>query len=117
MTLPRMDEFIRARTASKFPTGSSYVEFEGFDSLYIRVGRKGIRGKIRDKVVDIANVTSLEPGKGAFKTLIAHLQEKWPEHTIHVENALSQRFQEGLKRMGFQETDVPMCFWISKESA
>jgi hypothetical protein len=97
------------------PTGSSWVEFEGFDSLYVRVGVKYIQHKRHDRVVDIANVTALVPGKGAFRNLIAHLQEKWPEYTIHVENAHTDRFRKGLKGMGFQETEVPICFWLPKD--
>ena len=103
-----LDEFIG--DISKF-NKSEYVTFEGFDALYVRTGPRLIHGQYY-KVVDIANVTASHPGAGAFKRLIAHIKITWPEHTIHVENVLTKRFQEGLVRMGFIPTHQPMCFYM-----
>lgn len=59
-------------------------------------------------------MTANRPGKGNFRTLVRHLKERWPEMPIYVENVLTDKFCEGLRRMGFTETGSPSlpCFYL-----
>jgi hypothetical protein len=105
-----LDEFIASVKAKPFPR-SRWVEHEGFDGLYVRVGPRYICGELVP-TIDLANMNAILPGKGAFKKLVKHLQDNYPEYTIHVENVLTQKFQDGLIRMGFEPTDIPLCFYL-----
>jgi len=97
--IPTLDEFIIAEWPDH-----SYVDEEGFDSLYVRKGPKYINvdGKMKwfEDVFQIANVTSSNPGNGAFVRLIAKLEEKW-SGPIFVESVLAERFASYLLKIGF----------------
>jgi hypothetical protein len=111
--LPTLTEMLR-RGGGKIVSRSAWVSHPGFEALYVRVGKKYIAGQVHENVVDLANIQATNPGQGTFRKLIGYLQDKWPQYDIHVENALTQRFQAGLKRMGFLETGIPQCFWLPR---
>lgn len=89
-----LDEFI-TNAKSGWPK-NQYVEFEGFDSIYVRFGRRYIGNVDVDNVLDIANLTASHPGSGAFTRMIRHLESRWPELTIYVECVLNERFANHL---------------------
>lgn len=93
---------------------NAWIEFEGFRSLYVRVCKKYIHGQYVD-AIDLATLNAENPGKGAFKSLVKHIKEKYPTFTIHVESVLSSRFGEGLKKMGFRSTGFPNNFYLPKD--
>ena len=93
---------------------SEWVKHKDFSGMYVRVGRKYIAGEVHEHVIDLANIQAKKTGKGAFKKLIVYLREHWSEHDIHVENVLTERFRDGLKRMGFIDTGTPHCYWLPR---
>jgi hypothetical protein len=52
-------------------------------------------------VIDLANIEAKVTGKGAFRRLVAHVQETYPTAGIFVESVLPAQFCAGLLRMGF----------------
>lgn len=105
-----LDEFIASVKVKPFPC-SRWVEYEGFDGLFVRVGQMYICGELVP-TINLANINASLPGKGAFKKLVKYLQDNYPEYTIHVENVLTPKFQDGLIRMGFEPTGIHMCYFL-----
>lgn len=119
--LPTLDEFLEKVQASKWRLGNSYVREPGFRGLYVRYGSKLVGRQIMQNVIVLANITAHRPGKGAFKKLIAKLRQNYPANPIYIENVLEPKFEDGLKRLGFealsQEFDEgpPSYFMPAKE--
>lgn len=117
-----LDEFIqRGRTYSTFPR-NSYVAFQGFSSLYVRIGPRYIDGKVYEPVLDLANAEAEKPGNGSFKELIAHLRLNYPDMGIYVENVHNRRLLGGLVKMGFvrvtfEDVGAPSFFLQPIEAA
>jgi hypothetical protein len=114
--LPSIDQFIEQyiTEGSRRHSINSYTRWTGL-TVYVRVGPRFINGVIHPLVIDLANVVADVPGAGAFKRLIQHLKEKFPTFDLHVECVLTERFQEGLKRMGFQaQKACPDCFYMPR---
>jgi|SRR5690606_20568539 len=109
-----LDELIEASQSSG-RWKSAWVNCDGFKGMYVRVSKRYINKEYFD-VIDLANIEAEHPGNGAFRSLISHLTKTWPQYTIHVENALTEKFQVGLLRMGFKETGIPMCFYLPSAS-
>lgn len=112
MNLDSLDEFIKKAKGSRIPR-SAYVDYEGFEALYIRVGPKYILSKIH-QVIDLANITAEKPGNGAFTSLLEYLERKYPEYMIHVESVLNDRFATKLLKMGFEPTNIHRCYYLPK---
>jgi len=91
---------------------SAHVLHLGWDTLYVRAGKKYItllgesKGTWHDACFTLANIRAENPGTGTFRQLIAWFQERygWP---ILVECVQSARFMGYLLRNGFVETSVP----------
>lgn len=100
-----MDELIKKKR------GNAWVVFEGFHEIYVRVGKRYIGDQLVD-TIDLANLNAKNPGSGAFKNLVKYLEGTYPEYTIYVESVLTQRFCDGLLRMGFtQQEHLHNCFY------
>jgi len=108
---------------------STDVRAPDFVRLYVRKGKRYLLLHERDKMIpvhqqycwvdnllQIANVVARNPGHGAFRKLVEQA-----EHQLHcnlfVENVFSDKFAEGLVRMGFVrlrlasgEDNAPPCF-------
>ena len=110
VTNPTLDKFIRESTAR-----SAYVEEPGFTELYVRRTRRYINGEFYQNVLDIGRIEAAVQGQGAFKALIARLQRDYPTLSIYVESVLTERFREGLVRLGFQDVGphpLTPCFFL-----
>ena len=108
-----LDEMIEAG-GGLAGSSSAWVKQKGFNGIYVRVGRMYINGELHENVINLANFEATTTGKGTFKKLIVHLRERWPQHDIYIESVITPRFEDGLKRMGFLETEILHCFWMSK---
>lgn len=108
-----LDEFIQKHQDDKLIWPNAWVNCDGFSGMYVRVNERSINGEML-KIIDLANIKAKEPGKGTFRRLISHLTKSWPEYTIHVESVLSERFKDGLIRMGFKNTTIPNNFYLPK---
>ena len=97
-----LDEFIapRLKDLRMFPR-NSYVEHPGWKSLYVRVSQRLVNHEMRT-VIDLANMEASRTGKGTFRRLIVHLRETYQEFPIYVEQVQTERFEEGLLRLGFK---------------
>jgi hypothetical protein len=111
------DEFVAPRVDNPriFPR-NAYVDHPGWKSLYIRVTKRYIDKKTLIMVIDLANIEAIEPGKGTFRKLVAHIQETYPSMTIFVESVLEPRFGYGLWRMGFEKVDSHNSFYLSPKA-
>jgi hypothetical protein len=96
--LPTLDEFLKR--GLRFPR-NAYVREPGFASLYVRWGGHLIGGRIVN-CLDLANATAYEPGKGAFKRLVARLRGEHPDLPLYAENVLNERLIPGLLHLGFR---------------
>lgn len=109
MNLPTLTAFLK-----KSRPPNSYVLFPGFEELYVR---KFVRHGF--PTIDIANVTALKPGNGAFTFLVRHIRERYPDRGIFVESVLNERFEGKLRAMGFECTNPGFgpgkgsCFFLS----
>jgi hypothetical protein len=93
MKMQTLDEFIVGSTTN-WPN-NAWVRERGFESLYVRVARRHLEGKLR-VTIDIANVTARKPGRGTFTKL-----------------ALEQRFRNKLVKWGFVEREgEPHNFYL-----
>ena len=99
MKLPTLDEFI-ARASKKFPH-NSWVREPGFTALYVRVSQRWIEGE-RRTMIDLASIEAKRPGRGVFTKLVTRLRSQYPEFGLFVESILTERFEQGLSRMGFK---------------
>ena len=98
-TLPTLDEFIAQARAKDWPN-NSYVAEPRLRELYVRLTH--FRGC---ETLEIGRVLAEEPGKGAFRALVARLRAQCPTLPIFVENVLSRRFARGLRRLKFKQED------------
>jgi hypothetical protein len=106
-----LDDFIQSRLDDKPFPRNAYVSAPGFRSIYVRVSTRFVEGKMQGPVLDLANLTAKRPGHGAFKRLIARLRHDWPNLGLFVENVLTERFSQGLLRMGFKDVGL-QCYWM-----
>lgn len=114
MTLITIDQFIQVSLNKKSAFNSnSYVKEPGFQSLYLRHGRRLINGKWYSNILDIANVEARKKGKGTFTSLIGRLRDKYPNMGIYVECVHNCRFHSKLEELGFKKvTDDPSFCWL-----
>ena len=96
--IPKLDDFI-AQALTKFWPANSYVKESGFASLYVRVAKRHINGKLQT-TIDLANMTASKPGNGAFTKLVERLRAQYGL-IIYVECVLNPRLAAKLVRMGF----------------
>jgi len=89
-----------------------HVSHPGWNSLYVRVTKRFLGGEIREPVIDLASIEAVEPGKGAFRALVAELQKLYPQATLFVESVQPERFKAGLLRMGFLQRDHEPSFYL-----
>lgn len=94
----------------------AWVEHNGFKSMYVRVTKRYINGNLID-TIDIANIEAEHPGNGAFRNLILHLTNSWPQYIIYVESVLEDRFRQGLLRMGFKQVENIFNYYLPHESS
>ena len=120
---PTLQEFWNQQSGQR----STDVRAPDFVRLYVRKGKRYLRLRERNKtgsihrqycwvdnLLQIANVMARNLGHGAFRKLVEQA-----EHQLHcnlfVENVFSDKFAEGLVRMGFVrlasgEEGSPPCF-------
>lgn len=112
-----IDTLIREanRRDIRIPALNKWVHYPGI-RIYARVGRRVINGTLSEHVIDLASLEADHPGRGAFKKLLEHFQFVYPDYEVHVENVHTEKFQGGLKRLGFEPTDTPLCFLLRKEA-
>lgn len=91
MSLPNLQEFLSG------PPKGSYIYHPDFYILYMWHGPMKILDIDYDNVVCIPNIKSRNCGAGAFKNLIYELSL----YNIYIENVLTDRFENGLSRLGF----------------
>ena len=109
-----LDEFMRPDQRFK----NQWLEHPEFSGLYVRKSRmiyfhKGDRRdkkNLSEKIIQLSNLAAKEPGKGAFTRLLAHIQETYPDYVVYVENVLEDRFARHLKKIGFVEISLPLCY-------
>ena len=102
-----LDEFI-AQSSIR----NSYVEEEGFSSLYVRIGPRYINGKKYNRVLDLANFEASDYGKGTFTNLVTRLRDTYPDLPLFVESVLNPRLPNKLLSLGFTyvPNSNPPCF-------
>jgi len=110
--LPTLDKFLQ--TSEHRVSANAYVREPGFKTLYVRRTYHYIGIGLRQtRTIDIASVTAKRTGKSTFKKLIARLRRDYPNDTIYVESVLSERFAEGLLRMGFKSVEGQVnCYYL-----
>lgn len=96
--LPTLSEFLK--NLNTIPR-NSYINHENFSSLYMRKGHYRANDKIEKITIQIANIESYEPGKGAFTELCNEIKTLHPTVPIIVENVLNVRFRKKLVNLGF----------------
>jgi len=110
---PTLKEFIDSKRPL-YPS-NAYVEFDGFDALYVRHGFHYIDGELIS-TLDLANITASNPGSGTFTKLVDWIFENYPDTIVFVENVFNHRFEGKLDRMGFIQIndERPYCYWLAK---
>jgi hypothetical protein len=108
--LPTLDAFLAEAVQSWLPH-RSFVSEPGWKILYVRVTRRALNGRLRS-TIDLANLEATRKGKGAFRRLVAKLSAAYPDRTIFVELVQTERFLDGLLRMGFVRVDDGSNFRI-----
>jgi hypothetical protein len=114
-----LDEFIQA-SLLRFATNRhsrAHVDEPGFETLYVRLGRRVLMGIVRQPVLDIATVTvdEAQRGRGRFTKLIDRVRDMYPALHLYVENAMEPRFQKHLERYGFTIVEPrldPPCYFL-----
>jgi len=101
-----LSKFLNQPLINKIFVNRAYVDFDGFDSLYVRNGWYLVDGEIIQKTIQIASVTASTPGNGAFKNLVAYLQENFTGIPIIVECVNVEKFETGLLKMGFKQFNI-----------
>ena len=86
----KLNEFLTQR----FPK-NAFVEYPGFDELYVRKGQYAGR----KETIQIARIQATESGQGAFECLFKYLQTQ--SLPIVVECVHNKRFVEALLARGF----------------
>jgi hypothetical protein len=113
-----LNEFIHKYYDRNFPTNAWVTEY-GFEGIYVRIGYRYIN-KERVKCLDIANIKAILTGQGCFTRLIETIQLNFPNLWIFVENVQTSRFQRGLLRLGFIQTEhdtYTACFYLEPLTA
>ena len=64
MKKPTLDEFI-IRAQRSWPR-NAHVKEPGFTSLYVRVSRRSLEGRLRP-MIDLAEIVARYPGRGTFE--------------------------------------------------
>lgn len=103
-----LDDFMKSSIRN------SHVYYPGLMACYLRKGARFLEGEMKEPVLDLAAIESVEKGKGTFKDFVSHLREAYPEYWLYAENVLNDRLLSGLLRMGFvciEDTDPP-CFYM-----
>ena len=90
----------RRRRTSTMQACSSSKYTSSWKILYVRVTRRRLNGYLRP-TIDLANLEATKKGKGAFRRLVEKLSTAYPGRTLFVESVQSERFLDGLLRMGF----------------
>ena len=106
-----LDAFIQSRLDGKLFPRNAYVTEPGFSSLYVRLSERYIDGRVQHPVLDLANLSAKKPGNGSFKKLIARLRTDRPELGLFVECVQTERFAQGLLKMGFRDVGL-QCYWM-----
>ena len=88
------------------PAKNQHIEHPDFSQLYVRKSHRYIRGTWRRNVFDIASITAIEPGTGAFGRLLIRLFDIW-EGPIYVESVQTKRFTKYLLTHDFILADGP----------
>lgn len=101
-----LKEFLNQPLIHKIFVNRSYVDFDGFDSLYVRNGWYSVNYEIIQETIQLANLTASNPGNGAFKNLVAYLQENFSGIPIIVECVHTEKFATGLLKMGFKQFNI-----------
>ena len=96
--LPTLEEFL----SQSYPW-SCYVEYPGFQDLYVRKTDVYLQlfpdPKICTRVVTVANVSATNPGQGSWQKLVDDLCDKgW---AVYVENVHNERFAAHLEKQGY----------------
>jgi hypothetical protein len=107
--VPTLDGFIGACIGlnPSYCSRNAYVTFDGFDSLYVRLGTRYVERCTIERVLDIARVEATVPGHGAFGDLIRHLESSWVLGGIYVECVQNKRFGDHLLRNGWRSLGRP----------
>jgi hypothetical protein len=87
---------------------NAYVDFHGFSHLYVRKGPYLIEDKIVNNTIQLANMQTIEEGKGSFRALVDFLQSNDPSRIIIIECVLTNRMASICRHMRFNQ--------INKES-
>ena len=90
---------------------NAHIKHPEFNSLYVRKGAHLIEGVIT-RTFDVANIEAKEPGAGAFRRFVEHLNLHQC-NAIYVECVISSDFREKLLHMGFTEsTHISGDYWL-----
>lgn len=84
---------------------NAWVTEPGFKALYVRLGPRWIRRVFYPRVLDLANMEPVQPGRGAFTRLVVRLGVQHPHLPLYVENVLTERFCGKLEELGFHLVD------------
>jgi len=95
-----LDEFLNSKLKN------SYVDYPGFDALYLRRGDIGVQNMPEfllrcSPTVHVASVTATTPYSGAFTRLVEDLIGRG--FAVYVECVRDMKFAESLLRMGFAQ--------------
>jgi hypothetical protein len=107
--LPKFDDFITQALEKSWPS-NSYVREPGFSSLYVRVAKRYIEGKMQT-TIDLANMTAKRPGKGTFTRLVERLMTQYGM-IIYAECVLNPRLAGKLVRMGFVQHNDSDSYYL-----
>jgi hypothetical protein len=121
-----LDEFIDAARDLTYPkrwNSNAWVSQRKFEGLYVRYSDRYVcldqesRPPKYIGVLDIANVTVYEEyrGQGVFTNLVTRLRKKYPDLHLFVENAIEDRFQKHLLKIGFLEVPGTINFFLEAQ--
>jgi hypothetical protein len=106
----------RAPTSGMFLPRAMYLKEPGWKGLYVRHTQRILAGQKRE-CIDLASMVAAKPGNGLFKALVQRIRTEYPMLPIYIESVMTERFCEGLRRMGFEperpgEVDLPLSFYL-----
>ena len=111
MPLPTLDRFIddyqEHLKKTGWPNANSYVRYDGFSHLYVRIGPRLIENTKYQPVLDLANAEAKVPGSGAFSHLVADLHDR--KIHLYAECVINPRMPAKLQRMGFTRVQHSMA--------
>lgn len=114
-----LDEFLEKAKAEQFYTSRAQLEEPGFSTLYVRYGRRYVKGEIFYNTLDVATVEAAVKGQGTFKKLIARVRENYPYIHLFVENVMPPQLREHLMRTGFEyvgPNELSPCFFLRSKN-